>query len=107
MAGAARKWGRWVLVLAIAIGLVGTISSAQASPEDEDAKAVANAIDSFTNRLSSASDALGNYGDLANNLPLTDLAPGDPSALDLTNLLKDKLGTLAGTYTNLGELATT
>ncbi len=90
----------------MSLALVAAIGPAQATPVDEDAKAVANAIDSFTNRLSSAADALGEYADLANNLPLTDLAPGDPDALDLSNLLKDKLGTLAGTYANMSELAT-
>ncbi len=88
----------------MAAALVTVISSAQATPESEDAKALANAIDSFTNRLSSASDALGEYSDLANNLPLTDLAPGDPDALDLSNLVKDKLGTLAGSYGTVDQL---
>src|SRR5688572_5404883 len=101
-----RNFARLAVVLAMSAALIGVIGTAQATPADEDAKALANAVDSFANRLSSASDALGEYSDLANNLPLTDLAPGDPDALDLSNLLKDKLGTLAGNYANLGALAT-
>jgi Ca2+-binding RTX toxin-like protein len=100
-----RNFARLAVLVAMSLALLTVMSSAQGSPSDEDAKAVANAIDSFTNRLSSASDALGEFGDLANNLPLTDLAPGDPDGLDLSELLKDKLGTLAGNYANLGALA--
>ena len=84
----------------MAFALVGVISSAQATPESEDAEAVGNALQSFATRLASGSDALGDYGDLAETLPLTDLAPGDPDALDLSNLL--------GTYftpANLGSFA--
>ena len=87
------------------IALVGGISSAQATPESEDAEAVANAIESFTDRLAQASDALGEYQDLAENLPLTDLAPGEPGGLNLNNLLDDAVGAL-GTYASMGDLAT-
>ena len=76
-------------------------------PRTQDAKALANAVNSFTDRLSSASDALGEYSDLANNLPLTDLAPGDPDALDLTNLLNDKLGGLASPHEHAARSLTT
>src|SRR5829696_551596 len=101
-----RRYARFALLTAMAAALVVTISSAQATPSSEDAKALANAVDSFTNRLSSAADSLGDFSDLANDLPLTDLAPGDLEGLDLDNLLKDKLGALAGDYADLGALAT-
>jgi hypothetical protein len=71
-------WSRFFVVLVMTVALVGGLSSAQANPESEDATAVGNAIESFGNRLASPSDALGEYGDLAKNLPLGDLAPGDP-----------------------------
>jgi Ca2+-binding RTX toxin-like protein len=102
-----RNFARFAVLAVMSIAFVTAMSSAQATPANQDAAALANAIDSFTNRLSSASDALGEYSDLANDLPLTDLAPGDENGLDLSELLKDKLGSLAGSYTDLGELADT
>ncbi len=77
--------------------IVGVTGPAQATPESEDAQALGNAVESFVDRLSSAADSLGEYGDLANNLPLGDLAPGDPGALDLSKLLKDAVGPLSST----------
>src|SRR5215213_6438337 len=89
----------------MAAALVGVVNSAQATPESEDAEAIANAIESYADRLASAADALGDYGDLLDNLPLTDLAPGDPDALNLSNLLDEAVGTL-GSYANMSALAT-
>src|SRR5688572_20517975 len=102
-----RNFARSAVVLAMAAALVTVISSAQATPANQDAEAVGNALESFANRLSSASDALGEYQDLAENLPLTDLAPGDPGALDLSNLLKTYLpaGTFPGPFDDLADLA--
>src|SRR5918999_994188 len=100
-----RNYARLLVMLAMGIAIAGVIGSAQATPESEDAEAVGNAIESFADRLASASDALGEYQDLADNLPLTDLAPGDPDALDLSNLLDDAFGAL-GSYASMGDLAT-
>ena len=102
-----RRSARAALLSAMALTLVGLISSAQATPANQDAEAVGNALESFADRLASASDALGEYQDLANSLPLTDLAPGDPEALDLSNLL-DGIFTPAnlGTFDDMPDLAT-
>ena len=92
----------------MAAALVGGFSSAQATPESQDAEAVGNALESFATRLASVSDGLGEYGDLAQNLPLTDLAPGDPGALDLSNLLSTYLTPAnLGTFASMSDLATT
>jgi len=100
-----RNYARLVVMLAMGIAIVGVMGAAQATPDSEDIEAVGNAIESFSDRLASASDALGEYQDLANNLPLTDLAPGDPEGLDLSNLLDDAFGPL-GSHANMAALAT-
>ena len=102
-----RNVARLAVLLAMSIAVVATVSSAQATPESQDAEAVGNAIESFADRLSSASDALGEYQDLADDLPLVDLAPGDPEALDLSNVLESYLpaGTFAGPFTSMADLA--
>ena len=105
MAGIKRNWARFFVVLAMTIAVVGTVGSAQANPEDQDATAIGNAIESFGDRLASASDALGEYQDLANNLPLADLAPGDPGALNLSDLLDQAVGPL-GSFGTMSDLAT-
>ncbi|MDQ3176375.1 MAG: hypothetical protein M3Q72_02360 [Actinomycetota bacterium] len=99
-----RNVARLAVLLAMSIALVGVISSAQATPQSEDAEAVANALESFADRLGQASDALGEYQDLADSLPLTDLSPGEPGGLNLSNLLDDAVGAL-GTYTSMADLA--
>ena len=101
-----RRLARASVLAAMALALVGLISSAQATPANQDAEAVGNALESFADRLASASDALGEYQDLADSLPLTDLAPGDPEALDLSNLLDD-IFTPAnlGTFDDMPDLA--
>ncbi|HSL11509.1 MAG TPA: calcium-binding protein [Actinomycetota bacterium] len=90
-----RRMAQLAVFVATVAAVVGVTGPAQATPESEDAQAIGNAIESFADRLSSAADALGEYGDLANNLPLGDLAPGDPGALDLSKLLKDAIGPLS------------
>ena len=102
-----RNMSRFAVLLAMSIALVGVISSAQATPESQDAEAIGNALESFADRLSSPSDALGEYQDLATDLPLVDLAPGDPGALDLSDLLKTYLpaGTFPGPFTSMADLA--
>ena len=84
----------------MAVSLVAVIGSAQATPESQDAEAVGNALQSFATGSRRVATRSATYGDLAETLPLTDLAPGDPDALDLSNLL--------GTYftpANLGTFA--
>ena len=87
-----RYTARIVVGLAMAIALVGVVNSAQANPDpDPNVTALSNGIESFATRLSKANDALGEYGALANSLPLVDLSPGAPEALDLSNALKDAI----------------
>ena len=74
----------------MAIALVGVVNSAQANPDpDPNVTALSNGIESFATRRQSERRALGEYGALANSLPLVDLSPGSPQALDLSNALKD------------------
>ena len=87
-----RRFARIATVLAAAVPLVGVVSAAEANPDpDPNVTALSNGIESFATRLAKANDSLGDYGALANSLPLVDLSPGSPQALDLSNALKDAI----------------
>jgi len=110
MAGVRRNRGRFFVVFAMAVALIGAINSAQATPVDKDAQAFRDGLISFADRLNKANDALGSYQALAQSVPLVDLAPGSANALRLSTLLQDHLKNgakkLDATYTSLTELET-
>ena len=96
------------VLAAMALALVGVISSAQADANSDSATGVADGLRSFAARLDDSADALGDYQALAQSLPLVDLAPGSDQALRLSTLLQEQLTagskTLDATYNTLGEL---
>ena len=103
-----RRLARIVVAAAFAGALVGVIGSAQATPEDDDATAIAAGLRSFAERLNATADSLGEYQALAETLPLVDLAPGSADALRLGSLLEDHLidgaNALDAGYTSLQDL---
>jgi Ca2+-binding RTX toxin-like protein len=103
-----RHYARVVVMLAMAVAVVGSISSAQADANSDGATAIADGLRSFSTRLNDSADALGGYQALAESLPLVDLAPGSADALRLSSLLQEQLtagaNSLDATYSSLAEL---
>src|SRR5688572_2306615 len=103
-----RNYARLVVMLAMALALVGVISSAQADANSDSATAIADGLRSFSARLNDSADALGEYQALAQSLPLVDLAPGGAEALRLSSLLQEQLtggaNALDATYSSLADL---
>src|SRR5687768_8377692 len=103
-----RRLARASVLSAMALLLVGVISSAQADANSDSATGIADGLRSFADRLDDSADALGEYQALAQSLPLVDLAPGSADALRLSTLLQEQLtagsNALDATYNTLGEL---
>ena len=73
-----RNFARAAVVVAMAAALVGVVSSAQATPEEPGRRGDRQRARELRGPARvPASDALGEYQELAESLPLTDLAPGD------------------------------
>ena len=86
-----RRLARAAVLAAMALALVGVISSAQADANSDSATGIADGLRSFADRLDDSGDSLGEYQALAQSLPLVDLAPGSEKALRLSTLLQEQL----------------